>query len=293
MASLHTDPPRYRLLESVRSFALEALDAAPDDDGATTRRRAVHALAAAMAAPAGRRHADPAAAELANVPEALRWARRHDAAAAIELALARGHRSPPGRRGWARPRAGSRAASRCSAGDVPLALQAAWWRELARFQTFVRGSRAVEAARKAAAIERALGNAEGLFWSLIPLLRSRVLEPAEFDACRAEAEALLARHPEWPARNRAVFSGSLALEYRRRGDFEAALAHQQAEAEQARAGRAAAASPRNAESNVAATLVGLGRHEAALALLDAAAARPTATTTIRSARTTRCSGSMP
>lgn len=271
VASLHADPPRYRLLETVRSFALEALDAAGGDEGGATRLRAVLALTDAVRpAVAGAGASATAAAELANVPEALRWALAHDAPAAVELALAAAAAAT-----WT-PWLGEagRWVEACEpvlgAGLSP-AQQAAWWRELARFQTFVRGSRTVEAACTAAAIERSLGNDEGLFWSLVPLLRSRVAEPAEFEACRAEAQALLDAHPAWPARARAVFSGSLALEYRRRGDFEAALAHQQAEAVQARAAGLHAMA-RNAEGNVAATLVGLGRHEAALAMLDARAA---------------------
>ena len=270
VTSLHSDPPRYRLLETVRSFALEALDAGADrSDGRATRRRAVAGLTEALKQAAPAEAGGAAAAELPNVPEALRWARTHDAAAAVELTLAAAAVAT-----WT-PWLGEAArwveACEPLLGELGAAQQAAWWRELARYQTFVRGARSVEAAGKAAAIERTLGNAEALFWSLIPLLRSRVIDAAAFEACRAEAEGLLERHPEWPALTRVVFSGSLALEYRRRGEFETALGHQQAEAEQA---RAAGLLPhaRNAESNVAATLIGLGRHEEALARLDAQAA---------------------
>ncbi|HEY9239034.1 MAG TPA: hypothetical protein VIP10_09375, partial [Burkholderiaceae bacterium] len=112
-------------------------------------------------------------------------------------------------------------------------------------------------------IERELGDALGLFMSLVPLLRARVLPPAEFEVVRREAKELLDAHPEWPARHRVVFSGSLAMEYRRRGDFESAWRHQQDEADEAeRAGLHHLAD--NARSNLAATLVGLGRFDEAL-----------------------------
>ena len=267
VTSLHEDPPRYRLLETMRAYALERLDASGERDA--VQARAVRALAAAMAA-ATAGQVDPIVArELGNVPEALAWARAHDAAAAIELTLAAS--TVATWTAWLGEAAGWVEACEPLIGpDISAATQAAWWRELARFQSFVRGPRTVEAARNACAIERERGDASGLFWSLIPLLRSRLLELDEFTAIREEAQALLAMHPEWPPRNRVVFSGSLALEYRRRGDFEAAWQHQLDEAELAqRAGLHQIAA--NAQSNLVATLVGMGRFAHALERLDAIA----------------------
>lgn len=267
VTSLHEDPPRYRLLETMRAYALEQLDASGERDA--VQARAVRALAAAMAAVKSGA-ADPVVVrEFGNVPEALAWARAHDPGAAIELTLAAS--TVATWTAWLSEATGWVEACEPLIGPgIAAATQAAWWRELARFQSFVRGPRTVEAARNACAIERQRGDASGLFWSLIPLLRSRLLDPAEFDATRQEAQALLDANPEWAPRHRVVFSGSLAMEYRRRGDFEAAWRHQLDEAELAqRAGLHQVAA--NAQSNLVATLVGLGRHAEALARLDAIA----------------------
>lgn len=267
VTSLHEDPPRYRLLETMRAYALEQLAASGERDA--VQARAVRALTATMAqATAGA--VDPVAMrELGNVPEALTWARAHDPVAAIELTLAAS--TVATWTAWLGEAAGWVEACEPLIGTgIGGPLQAAWWRELARFQSFVRGPRTVEAARNACAIERERGDASGLFWSLIPMLRSRLLDEQEFAAARREAQDLLDAHPEWPPRNRVVFSGSLALEYRRRGDFEAAWQHQQDEADLAqRAGLHQIAA--NAQSNLVATLVGMGRFAQALERLDAIA----------------------
>lgn len=269
VASLHADPPRYRLLETMRSFALDQLT--EHGEAAAVRLRAVQALTTRMrpATPGGPDAV--AATELANVPELLAWARREAPPAAVALTLAANKVAT-----WTPwlGEAGEWVAA-CEAlldETIPLAQQAEWWRDLARFESFVRGPRTVEAARRACALERVLDNPSGLFWSLIPLLRSRMLAPDEFEAARREAQALLDAHPDWPPRNRVTFSGSLAMEYRRRGDFESAWRHQQDEAELAeRAGLHQIAD--NAQSNLAATLVGLGRYAEALARTQALLAR--------------------
>ena len=263
VASLHVDPPRYRLLETMRSFGLEQLGRGDDDHAA--RRAASRAIVGVLESDqAG--HASPMLADLANVPELLNWARRHDPDVAIALTLAASKVAT-----WT-PWIGA-AARWIEAGEALLghaiapAVQAEWWRELARYQSFVRGPRTSEAARKACDIERQRGDALGLFWSLVPLLRSRVLSADEFESVRSEAQALLDAHPEWPDRTRIVFSGSLALEYRRHGDFQSAWVHQQAEADLAeRAGLSQIAD--NAQTNLSATLIGMGRYDEALARLS-------------------------
>ena len=265
VTSLHEDPPRYRLLETTRAYALERLEASGERD--RVQARALRALTATFSqVTAGQ--ADPAAErELGHVREALAWARSHAPVQAIELLLAASAVAT-----WTvwlgEAAAWIEEGEPLIGPDLAAPLRAAWWRELARFQSFVRGPRTVEAARQACAIERERGDASGLFWSLIPLLRSRLLDETDFDEARREAQQLLDANPDWPPRHRVVFSGSLALEYRRRGDFESAWRHQQDEAELAQhAGLHKIAA--NARSNLVATLVGLGRFAQALERLDA------------------------
>lgn len=275
VASVQGHVPRYRLLDTMRSFALESLAASGEE--AAVRSRLAQALVdlfrRAKQRPADRALASAAAAELGNAGEVLRWARLHDPGLAIDLTIAASQVAT-----WTpwRGEAG-RWVEACEPwlAVVMREVQAQWWTELARHQSFDRGARTVEAARRACELQRALGNDEGLYWALIPQLRSRMLGAEDFDACRDEAQSLLDRHPEWPARLRILLQGSLALEYRRRSDFERALAHQRAELDLARrhAQDLSAESIDNAEVNLAGTLIGLARYDEALALMDELFAR--------------------
>ncbi|MFT3956054.1 MAG: winged helix-turn-helix domain-containing protein [Piscinibacter sp.] len=83
---LHEDPPRYRLLETMRAYALEQLDASGERDA--VRSRALRTLCTTMAQAVAGQVDAVAVRELGNVPEALAWARAHDPAAAVELTLA-------------------------------------------------------------------------------------------------------------------------------------------------------------------------------------------------------------
>jgi predicted ATPase len=85
------DPPRYRLLDSIRAFALEALAGA----GLTARGLAAHAAwyaeraAGSTAGVRGARQAEQLAfvrAERANIDAALQWCALHDPARGLRLA---------------------------------------------------------------------------------------------------------------------------------------------------------------------------------------------------------------
>ncbi|HEY7077907.1 MAG TPA: BTAD domain-containing putative transcriptional regulator, partial [Solirubrobacteraceae bacterium] len=85
------DPPRYRLLDSIRAFALEALAGA----GLTARGLAAHAVwyaeraAGSTAGVRGARQAEQLAfvrAERANIDAALQWCALHDPARGLRLA---------------------------------------------------------------------------------------------------------------------------------------------------------------------------------------------------------------
>jgi predicted ATPase/transcriptional regulator with XRE-family HTH domain len=85
--------PRYRMLETVREFALERLDASGEGDEAR-RRHLAHYLALSEAAEARLRGPEQATwlrqleAERANLRTALDWALAHDHAAALRLVAA-------------------------------------------------------------------------------------------------------------------------------------------------------------------------------------------------------------
>lgn len=264
VASLHTDPPRYRLLDTLRAFAAEQLHNSGEADA--VRRQLVHSLTAAL----NKRQAGTAvqrvAADLGLVSDALAWARQADPAAATRLALRASNVATYTT--WFSEAAGWIASCEPLLGALEPALQALWWRELARLQTISRGGRALEAARRACALYRELGDDFGIFWSLIPLLRSAQLEGDEAQACRTEVQALSDRHPEWPPYNRVILHGSLAMACRHRGDDAGALAQRQREWEAAQqAGLSLAAD--NAENNIAGDLIELGRAEQALERIDA------------------------
>ncbi|MDE2157466.1 MAG: helix-turn-helix transcriptional regulator [Burkholderiales bacterium] len=270
VASLHADPPRYRLLETLRSYAAEQLQQSGESDA--VRRRLVQSLAALMANHERGAAGPRTTAALGLVGDALNWARAADPSAAFELTLAAAGAATftnwlPEAEVWIM-------ACEPLVDSVAPALAARWWRDLARFDSYKQGGRVVEAARRSYAIERERGNDDGLFWSLIQLLRAQKLTVDDAETCRIEAQAISDRHPEWPAYNRVMLHSSLAFEYTKRGDHDARLAQFAAAFELAReAGLTLAADA--AESNIANTLLDLGRPAESLERIDALLGRMT------------------
>src|SRR5262249_42474518 len=146
------DPPRYRLLETMRAFALDELALAREDDDARKRHAvAVQALFARYIV------GEPVLsalceAEMENARAALAWARANDLALAAGLS-AQGARAST-YTVW-RSEAGDwmehlEPAMRSSAARaLPAATQATWWTEYARLLGMRYDTRGTAAARHA------------------------------------------------------------------------------------------------------------------------------------------------
>jgi predicted ATPase/DNA-binding winged helix-turn-helix (wHTH) protein len=254
------DPPRYRLLETMRAHAQQQLAAA--GDGAHFHRRHAEALLAlfrgafAEGVPVSQRAV--AIAEHDNAREAIAWAAAHDA----PLALALGTVVAIGATfsSW-RAQAASWLEGLAGIVDdpaVPAAARAAWWGERARQQLINRQPGARDTAARAQALFAELGDDRGLFNATSALVRATVAPDAGLHAHCDAMQALIDRHPEWPPVQRLILAGTRAVACALLGDDEGALRERLAEVAFARAaGRPAAADA--AETNVIATLLRLGR----------------------------------
>jgi len=267
------DPPRYRLPETMRAYALEKL-ASPGPDGAdeshSMRRRHAAAVLALLA------QGDSEAqclAEMDNVREAFLWAREHDLATAAQLSaraapvtaftvwrqevtdwmlvLQPAMQQPPGQ-------------------ALPQQTQAQWWSMLAYVLNVRRSKGATPAAKQAASLWRQLGNPAELLTALVHWVRS-IGEPGpELDEACAELQQLAPTAATTPRAELRVH-GALAEAARVRCDHPALLACREQELRLARElgwnDMAQAA-----ETNVCAALIELGRHadaaERARALLQ-------------------------
>lgn len=268
------DPPRYRLLETMRAHALVLLQAA--GDGEDFRRRHARAMlelytgAVASNAPLAQRAL--AIAEHDNVREALAWARVNDPALAVGLAPAvtiAATFTP-----WRALAAQwlEETAAVIDDPSVPAAARAAWWGERARQQLMNRKPGARSSAARARELFAELGDDLGIFNATSALVRATSEADADLQAHCEAMQALIDRHPEWPLLQRLILAGTRAAVCSRLGDEEGALEHRRAEVALARAcGRPQGADA--AETNVAAALIRLGRAGEALAHTEALLAR--------------------
>lgn len=254
------DPPRYRLLETMRAYALAQLASpAPgaDDERPSLHRRHAVALLSLFARP----ESDQLClAEMENARVAFLWAREHDLATAAQLS-----ERAAGVIGFSIWRQevtewmlSLEPAMRSAAGQaLPLQTQASWWSLMAYVLNVRRSRSAQPAARQAVALWRQLGNpVEGLN-ALVHWVRS-IAEPGPDldEAClQLQQAAATGTHP---ARAQLRVAGALAEAARVRGDFEALLACREQELRLAReVGWSDMAQA--AESNVCAALIELGR----------------------------------
>ncbi|MBP6902222.1 MAG: winged helix-turn-helix domain-containing protein [Burkholderiaceae bacterium] len=285
------DPPRYRLLETMRAFALEQLARSPapaaeeaekaeQAEEATVRRRHAVALLALFTryTPGDAGLLATCLAEMENAREAVAWARSHDLGIAAPLTAAitlvttfTAWRHESGN--WLLALEGAMEQPAGQALAAPL--QAAWWTERARVGTIRGDVNARHAARRAVALCKPLNQPRQLLRATLTWVRSiREAEPELEQAC-AEVQALVAALPDLPLRDRLGVQGALSRAAVIRHDMAALLAGREAELALARQlGDLDAAHA--AESSIVNALSGLGRHgeavqrgQALLARVDA------------------------
>jgi predicted ATPase/DNA-binding winged helix-turn-helix (wHTH) protein len=258
----HDDPPRYRLLETMRAFALEQLAAA----GEQTAVR--HRHAAAVGALFARHTAGSATtlalclAEMENAREAVAWARTHDVGVAAPLSMqittattftVWRHESG----NWLLALESSMMGPAGQA--LPAELQAAWWSERARIGAIRRDAKASVAARRAVALWRPLRQPHRLLRATSTWVRCIAVADAELAEACAELQTLAAAMPELPLPDRLAVQGALTRAALTRGDTAAVLAGREAEIVLARQiGFQPAVDA--AESSIVNTLNDLGRH---------------------------------
>lgn len=236
------EPPRYRLLETMRAFALEQLaqPTASVDEAAVVRRRHAGALLALFArCVPGQPEAKVLWAEMANAREAIVWAREHDLGLAAQLTeRVSSHTSFTV---W-RHESGNwllalQALMEQPAGlALPAPVQAAWWTERAKIETIRRDAHAIAAARRAMTLWRPLGQPAKLRFATVVWVRSIDVAGPELDQACAELLAQVAATPDLPLRNRLSVQGALTRAAHVRGDHAAELAGREAEVVLARQG---------------------------------------------------------
>ncbi len=260
------DPPRYRLLETLRAYALAQLDEA----GEALALRARHA-AALLALYMRHEPGDTAlqalcTAEMENAREAVSWAALHELGTAarlsarvtrvatftvwryeafgwlqaLEVAMEAAMEQPPGQ-------------------ALPAEVQAAWWTELGRVLFIGGQARANAVARRALSLWRPLQQPRQALFAAVACVRSHLEPGPGLDEACAELQALGDSIPDLSPRERLWMEGALVAAARSRRDFSAVLAGRLAEMglAQQQGWRAEAEA---AESNVVDTLNLLGRH---------------------------------
>ncbi|MFG6433437.1 ATP-binding protein [Roseateles sp. LYH14W] len=231
----HDDPPRYRLLETMRAFALDQLalaPAAPDEADAVRRRHVAAVLALFSRATAD----NPALlalciAEMENARDALAWAREHELALATALSIrvvtlttftVWRHESG----NWflaLEPRMNEPAGQ-----ALPAELQANWWTERGRIGAIRREANASVAGRRAVALWRQLGQPRKLLFATLVWVRSVAVAGQELDDACAELESQVAATADLAPTERLHVAGALCRAAVTRGDHQAALMlHQQ------------------------------------------------------------------
>ena len=260
------DPPRYRMLETPRAYALEQLASpAPGtaQEGHSLRRRHAAVVRSLFV-----RHDSDAhcLAEMENARAAFLWAREHDLATAAQLSA---HAAQVVAFGIWRQEVTEwmlslEPAMRGVAGQaLPLQAQASWWSMLAYVLNVRRSLAATPAARQAVSLWRQLNSADELQTALVHWVRSLADAGPELDDACAQLQQSAAQGDHAP-RVRLRVQGALAEAARVRGDHEALLACREQELQMSRElGWADMAQA--AETNVCAALIELGRFTEAAA----------------------------
>ena len=226
------DPPRYRLLETMRAYALE--QSARAGEAADTRAR----HAAAMLDLFARYTVGDAAArdrcmpEMENARDAIAWAAVHDLGAAARLSARvtlvttyTAWRHESGNWLIALEPAMDGPAGRA----LPAQDQATWWAERARVATIRRAADAPVAARRAVALWRPLGQPNSMLRATLVWVRTIPAPGAELDEASASLRAQVAALPDLTPRERLNVQGALTRAALVNEDLTAVLAGREIE----------------------------------------------------------------
>lgn len=259
------DPPRYRLLETLRAFALEQLAQAVslDNEEADVRRR--HALAVTTLLerwkPVDATVQALCVAEMENAREAVAWARVNDLGLAARLTAAA---TPPATfTAWRHEatqwlQALEPAMQQPEALALPASVRATWWLELARSFVMRRDARAGAVAKRAFEPWQPLDRPRRALFAAATWVRAVPGPGPELDAACAALVAQAAAIASPTPSDRLQAQAALVVAARTRGDNAVVLAGRLEESRLAEeAGSTAWADA--AESNVLAALLSLDR----------------------------------
>jgi predicted ATPase/DNA-binding winged helix-turn-helix (wHTH) protein len=225
----HDDPPRYRLLETMRSYALAGLRPAGEEQAVRARQgAAIEALFQDIhdlpRAPAHEPRRQLALDEMENAREVLDWARRHDPALAVRLSAYVSSEASL----WPWRAEAFSWLSACEpllapGFDIEPRWQALWWRNRAAHSFAVSELHAAEHARRAVEVCRATGEPLHLAYSLM-YLSLAMSRPGPESGAADEAQALMDAHPDWSDELRVYLLNTKALACMKCGDLEASAA---------------------------------------------------------------------
>jgi non-specific serine/threonine protein kinase len=264
------DPPRYRLLDTMRDDARSRLAASGEVPQLQARRLAA-LVRQAQGMNDGERisaqRRDALLGEHDDLRDALAWGQAQTDAApradtvrlACDVAAAATFSS------WRLE--AMRWLEACEplaeSPDMPATVRARWWYERTRQRLMSRHQGARQMAEHTLTLYAGLDDDAGTFNALSNLARAPGGEPADLQRVRDAMRAVLARHPEWGAARAYTLAGVEANVCDQLGDHEGSLRHRLREADLARQmGNAASATA--AETNVVFLLQTLGRHAEAL-----------------------------
>ncbi len=249
------DPPRYRLLESMRAYALDAQRQAGEHE--SLARRHAHAVLATFM-----RSAPDAGGvvEMENAQRAFRWAREHDLEVAAQLSwrVARVSMFSAWRHEVSEWMRGLEPAMRSAAGNALAAeTQGNWWSSLAYVLNLRRNPAARDAAVRAVALWKTLAKPHALQAAYAHWVRSLHTPVPELDEACAGLQAVPGLDPHDPDVRLRV-AGALAEAARVRDDPAQLLAQREEELAVTRA-QGWTLYAQAAQCNVCAALVIAGR----------------------------------
>jgi non-specific serine/threonine protein kinase len=256
------DPPRYRLLETMRAFALEQLALAGEESEMRGRHAAAVLALFARHVPGDAKTLALCRPEMENARDAVDWARAHDLR---EAALLTARASVVGTfnewRGevtaWMQALEPQMLQEAGQA--LPADVQADWWTEFARMLTIRGHPQASAAARRAVALAATVQAPERSMRSAIVWVRSIPQPGAELDQACAELRERVAAAPDLHPRQRLMAHAAMVRAALVRCDYRALLAGRLSELALAR-DLGEKNMIETAESNVVSALNALGRY---------------------------------